>query len=125
MSIHFIQSRQVRWLVSENYVAVARLLPWLYSCIDDVAADVTFVEPTEGQRKGNIRENFAWLSIRGLETNGNAAQLRSRAKSYIDQPLGPPSILPPPGGGVRNRSEKIGSIKAMVARIMKQCVSTY
>ena len=110
--------------VSENYVAVARLLPWLYSCIDDVAPDVTFVEPTKEQRKWNMRENFAWLSIRGLDTNGNAEQLRSRVKNYIDQPLGPPSILPPPGGGVGNIIEMIGSLKAMVARIMKQCVST-
>jgi hypothetical protein len=45
-------------------------------------------------------------------------------KNYIDQPLGPPSILPPPGGGVGNIIEMIGSLKAMVARIMKQCVST-
>ncbi|MFY7881041.1 MAG: hypothetical protein ACOVR6_01995 [Fimbriimonas sp.] len=109
--------------VSENYVGVARLLPWLYSCIDDVAADATFIEPIRDQRRWTVKENFSWLSIRGLETNGNAEQLRTRVKCYMNQPTGPPPVLPPAGGGVENVITMISSLKAMVARIMKKSVT--
>ena len=48
---------------------------------NQINLNVTFVEPTKEQRKWNMRENFAWLSIRGLDTNGKAEQLRSREKN--------------------------------------------
>lgn len=76
--------------VSENYLAAARLLPWMYCCLDTLAADITFVTPTKEQKKWTMKENQQWLQIRGLETAGNAQQLRERVKTMIDRVEGPP-----------------------------------
>jgi hypothetical protein len=62
----------------------------MYCCLDTLAADITFVTPTKEQKKWTMKENQQWLQIRGLETAGNAEQLRERVKTMIDRVEGPP-----------------------------------
>jgi hypothetical protein len=109
--------------VSENYLAVSRLLTWLYSCIDNIAPDATFEQPESAQSKWSKCQNALWLSIRGLSTSGTASELRESVKQYMNQQGGPPPVLPPAGGNVQYVMQALQSLKAMIARVMASTVS--
>ena len=74
--------------VSENYLAMCRLLSWFYGSIDEVASDVVFNPPDLEQKKWSKKHNQGWLRARGLNINGNAEELRKRVKEYLLQPGG-------------------------------------
>jgi len=109
--------------VSENFVGVSRLLTWLYSGIDSIAADVSFEEPTVPQRRWTKRQNVLWLSIRGLTTSGAAKEISDIVAHYLTQPQGPPPILPPPGGTVLTVTNTLKNLQAMIARVMADAVT--
>jgi hypothetical protein len=109
--------------VLENYVGASRLLTWLYSCIDTIAPDLSFEEPTIQQNKWTRRQNSTWLSIRGLTTSGMAQEVSERVKHYQNQPQGPPEILPPPGGTVQIITATSQNLKATIAQIMAASVT--
>jgi hypothetical protein len=109
--------------VLENFVGVSRLLTWLYSCIDSIAPDVLFEEPTVHQRRWAKRQNLLWLSIRGLTTSGTAQEISDRVAHNLRQPQGPPPILPPPGGTVLTVKNTLKNLQAMIARVMADAVT--
>lgn len=105
--------------VSENYLALARLLCWFLSRLEDVASDPTCNIPEDKPQKcWNKRENHSWLSVRGQKCTGTAKELRDRVKLLMTQPGGPPSVLPPLGGSASNAHEMMLALQAMISRIM-------
>jgi hypothetical protein len=56
-------------------------------------------------------------------TTGTATELCQRVKQYKMQPLGPPAVLPPPGGEVHQVTEMIMILKAIISRIMTSLVT--
>jgi len=104
--------------VSENYLAMCRLLSWFYGSIDEVASDVVFNPPDLEQKKWSKKHNQGWLRARGLNINGNAEELRKRVKEYLLQPGGGPPLSLQQGGEVSNVYNMVVALKAMVARTM-------
>jgi hypothetical protein len=109
--------------VSENYVAVSRLLTWLFRGIDSIAPDTPTDDPEIPQRRWNKRQNCHWLSIRGLSVTGSALEVSARVREYQTQPNGAPPVLPPPGGTVQVLTSTLMNLKAMTARIMASSVT--
>lgn len=88
--------------VSENYLALARISAWVYSGLMDIANDPEYEEPNKPQARWTRQENEKWLSVRRLDSKGNAATLRERVASFMNSDDGPPSIPPPTGGSIGN-----------------------
>jgi len=109
--------------VSENYLSAARLMNWFYGTIDDIACDPTFTEPDRPMNKWTKLHNQGWLGIRGLDTTGNADQVRARVLAYTQHPDGPPPEKGPRGGEVANIHAVVESMKAMVSRLMCRYVT--
>jgi hypothetical protein len=109
--------------VSENYLGAARLMNWFYGSIDDIASDPVFVEPDRPMNRWTKPNNQGWLGSRGLDTTGNADQLRLRVLEYIQQPGGPPPEKGPQGGEVANVHAVVEALKAMVSRLMCRWVT--
>ena len=109
--------------MSENYLSAARLMNWFYGALDNIATDPTFVEPTRPMNKWTKLHNQGWLGVRGLDTTGNADQVRARVLEYVHQPEGPPTIKGPRGGEVSNVNAVVGAMKAMVSRLMCRSVT--
>jgi hypothetical protein len=63
------------------------------------------------------------LSIRGLDTKGNAAELKKCVREFMDQQGGPPAPLPPQGGAASNVYGVVTTLKAMVARLMNRSLT--
>jgi hypothetical protein len=95
----------------------------MYSCVDEIAPDLSFDEPTIDQSKWTKRQYSTWLSIRGLQLSGTAKEVSERVKQYQNQPQGPPETLPPPGGTVHILTATLQNLKAMIARIMTASVT--
>jgi hypothetical protein len=109
--------------VSENYLAHARLITWFYGSIDEVAIDQEFIVPNIPQKHWTRQQNHAWLSIRGLNSKGNAVELRNRVQSYMSMEGGPPPLAPLEGGPVRNVQQMLFSLKVLISHIMDSSMS--
>ena len=86
--------------VSENYLALVRIFKWIYGPIQLMEGDAApFVVPETPQRQWNKTVNVKWLRLRGLDTSGNALEVRDRVADYLAQPDEEvPALLPPRGG---------------------------
>ena len=67
--------------------------------------------------------NDRWLELRGLSTKGDFKQVRRRVAEYMKAPGGPPPILPPPEGSVKEVQETVNALLCMICRLMDRTVS--
>ncbi len=104
--------------VSENYLALSRVIKWFYSRLDHIADDKKFVQPCIPQKKWVMDDNKGWLRERGQPLSGNAAELRERVHNLMTQKGGPPSIVPPGGGPVENVMRCSRALSCMVSKLM-------
>lgn len=86
LKIQAYQGPKLGGWVSENFMAFAHVLPWLYSSIEDLPDDDTYVLPTRPRKEWNMDENRAWLRSRNLPTDGNADTLKLRVKDNWSLP---------------------------------------
>ena len=104
--------------ISELYLGAAHLFTWFYGAPDEIAEDPAYVPPVTPHQWWTREQNHQWLAAHGLESTGNASDLKVRVKEYIEQPGGPPPMCPPTGGTVKNVHNVVASLKAMVSRLM-------
>lgn len=109
--------------VSENYLALGRLLPWFYGGIGDVATDEEFIEPSVSPKNWTKKQNQAWLAIRALDTKGTAKVLRNRVQHYMTVDGGPPPLAPVEGGPVRNVLQMQFSLHVLLSYVMQTSTS--
>ena len=112
--------------VSENYLALARLLPWFYSSvplINDVPPP--YVEPPGPPKNWTVKQNKYWLSSRNLPSSGLAKVLKARVTSYMNQDGGPPPIANVATGTAADVTEVARSLWCMVCNVMVKEVSDY
>ena len=109
--------------VSENYLAFARVCKWFFLILDNVGRDEEeYVEPTKPQNKWTKKENTGWLKIRGLDTKGNALELRTRVATLQQKEGGPPPVLEPCGGTIDDVFNLVSAMFLMVRSVMvKSC----
>lgn len=104
--------------VSENYLALARLLKWFYSGLELLGDDPAFVEPDTPQHQWTMPVNKGWLKVRGLPQKGRAHELRERVKQHMNQEGGPPPIIPHSGGPVQTVKTCVQALSSLVACVM-------
>ena len=75
------------------------------------------------QNKWTSVQNKGWLAARGLDTKGRALEIRTRVKTYMEQPGGAPQVLEPQGGPVANVHAVISALNAMVSRLMRTTIT--
>jgi hypothetical protein len=85
--------------VAENYCALIMLSPWLFRFLmDDEFATTEVVQAPDGKPclKWTIKENRAWLQVRGKKVPANtpAAELTHLVKVHHDDPAGLPELVP-------------------------------
>jgi hypothetical protein len=68
--------------------------------IDEVAIDQEFVVPNIPQKTWTRQQNHVWLSIRRLNSKGNAVELRNRVQSYMSMEGRQSPLAPLEGGPV-------------------------
>jgi hypothetical protein len=80
--------------VSENFMAFARISPWVYSCLHTLEDDLP-LHPQDGKPIGKwtTEECKNFLRPRRILLSGNVKELRERVVENIDTPI------PPPVGG--------------------------
>jgi len=93
--------------VAENYLALTRLSLWFYGPLSQVNSDIIWEEPKTEHSKWAKKDNQKWLKIRGLDTNGNANDLKDRVASYMTNTNEIPPIIPPRGGSTESVLEVI------------------
>ena len=103
--------------ISENYLGFARIVSWVCSTIMLTREEEEYVPPTRPQPKWNAKENRTWLLIRGLDTKGNAEELRTRVAGVLATVPVPP-ILPPRGATNERTYDMIRAYAIMIAYIM-------
>ena len=104
--------------VSENYVGFLRVYKWVYSMLDTVADDVKYIEPVKPYTEWNGRECEQWLHSRGLNKTGTANEKKIRVATYMRAHNGPPLMMKPKGGSVKNVKSLVKAMQAMVSHIM-------
>ena len=97
---------------SENFVGLARVLPWAHSCTASLTTDQNppFDKPFSSWSKEECTD---FLKVRRLPTNGKINILRSRARSNKDMPVPPPS-----GGDAINLKRMVISQWMMLSHLM-------
>jgi hypothetical protein len=81
----------------ENYLAFARVMPWFYQNLPETRKDNSQEVQLPDVRTQKLwlkQYNVHWLKIRGLDTDGDAREVRERVGNYILNGPAPP-ILPP------------------------------
>ena len=99
--------------ISEHYLGAAHLFTWFYGALDEIAEDPAYVPPVMPHQWWTREQNHQWLAAHGLESTGNASDLKVRVKEYMEQPGGPPPMHPPTGGTVKNVHNVVASLKAI------------
>ena len=106
--------------VSENYLAMSRLLKWFYSSLDLIASDAApWHQPEKPQAKWSVVDNKAWLQLRGFPTSKkNAAALTAEVKHCMTEVDPPPPVIAMSAGPVETVMATVASLDEMISMIM-------
>jgi hypothetical protein len=75
-------------MVSENYMACARLMCWIFSTIPQVeTGNSGYIYSNPDPNKWGKVDNYHWLKERGQNCKGNAAELKERVKKLMDKQI--------------------------------------
>ena len=109
--------------VAENWLGYIKICKWVYGSLDTIAEDARYVPPTKPLHKWTRKENEEWLKVRGLLVVCSAIELKALVKEYINRENGPPDILPPKGGSLKNVHNVVNSMMRMISLIMSKSVT--
>lgn len=109
--------------IAENYLAYARIAPWLYQNYKDALPDVN---PEKDMPKHDLPLNNwtaknlkYWLRVRGLKVNGDKLTLLVRVKQYIEGEKTEPPLLPIP----KIEFDDISGLVSSLHRMLECCMS--
>jgi hypothetical protein len=109
--------------VSENFVGMARVLPWFYSNIINLLGDpFEYVNPVTPQSQWTAVQNKAWLKSRGLTQKGKAKLVSIKVKEFMTLPKYE-HALGPLGGPVADVLFMIRSLWTMTAHLMVRTIN--
>ena len=105
-------------------MAVARLMNWFYSEIDNIALDPFYEEPSKPLNKWTKSKNSTWLKVRGFDVSGlSASSLKDRVSDSMNATGGPPSVLEAPKGCSANVTALTAALSAMVSKLMTRTIT--
>ena len=107
--------------VSENWVAVCRLICWMYQTIPNVIPneDVDHSPPEKHINFWTGVEMKKWLVLRGLKRTGRSVDLRSRISRYLENPERIPEVLPKFSCDNKMAEHTIVSLQFLISRLMQ------
>ena len=110
-------------MVSENYLAFARIALWFYQNIGEAKVVKVVTIPTNlPQTKWNKPHNVEWLKLRGLEHSGLAKEVSERVvAAMLEDPV--PAILPQPSRPVKHVFDLVGSLTELLQCLMAPVVT--
>jgi hypothetical protein len=106
--------------VSENYLAMSRILKWFYSLLHRIASDKKiWVEPVDKPKdKWPAKDNKSWLQARGLNTDGRYLVLRARVLHYMTQVDPVPPVVEMLAGPVETVMSTVSSLDELISLFM-------
>ena len=106
--------------VSENLVAVCRLICWMYQTIPNVIPneDVDQSPPEKHLIFWTEIEKNKWLVLRGLRRTGRFVDLWSRISRYLENPEWIPEVLPKFSCDNKIAENNIVSLQFLISRLM-------
>lgn len=108
-------------LVSENWLGMSRLLKWYFSRLELVSsANLTWTEPTDRPpMEWTGKDCSNWLSLRGLDKEGCAADLKRRVARYflLEEGARPP-VVRQFGGPVTVVKDTLSSLSSLIGWLM-------
>ena len=104
--------------IAENWIAFIRLSKWIYGSLDTLIDDTVYSPPNKNLVKWTKPEVIEWLKARELPHSGKVNELKAKVKDLMNQTEGPPPIVPPKGGHVKNAINVIRSMSTMISCIM-------
>ena len=116
------------WL-AENYLAMARLIPWFYSQLDKLREEDESYEgdPTTDPKESfwTKKQNAAWLKARGLPVpqKSSATELRELVLEYLVSSDSPPEIVTKPTVTGKGVMSMLCSAHRMYCLIMSRSVT--
>ena len=111
--------------VSENYLALGKLLPWFYSMLDKVKPDVreeveNLVYDRENKKCWTSEQCKYWLEHRGLDSSGKADARQKRVHYYQTRKEGVPDRIKRGKVTPNKVMMVIQSLFAMLSRLMSK-----
>ena len=104
--------------VSENWISLGRIMKWIYSSIESVAPDFTFIFPTSPVETWSNKQNEGWLRYYGLSSQGNQLEKRQQVlDNYNSDKLESPEER---SGSIQNIEFLLSSISSMLSLIMSK-----
>ena len=104
------------WL-SSNFLAAARLLPWIYAGLD-FAEEEEYVEPETPLRRWTKVEKQDWLVAHGAPKSGKADELEQRIRDLKRRPGGPPPLAKARGPTNDEMKRTVTGAASMISRLM-------
>ena len=101
--------------MSENYLAFARLLPWVYAQMDDLEQDKPFEEPKDPVSKWKRADCQSFLRERRIKMDPSWKVAELRKLVLVNRNLPPKQAV---GGDVKNARMAILSLWAMLSHLM-------
>lgn len=113
----------VGWL-SENHLAISRLLKWFCSSLDLIASDAApWIEPNKHPDKWSMADNKEWLQLHGLpRSDMNAAALTGAAKHCMTEVHPHPPAAAMTAGPVATVMAAVASLDELISSIMVQVI---
>lgn len=110
-------------LISENFLAYARIAGWMYQNVDKAMPDRNIHKDAPPPEKTNhklwsVAELKYWLRVRGLDTSGNKGELRERIETAMKED---PPLEPLPIPDVTN--EDITRLITALSEMLECCMS--
>ena len=113
--------------ISENWLALSRVMKWFFSRLDDLSEDPPYEEPTTHPSAWKHDELKDWLRAHGLPRVGNKAYLEEQVLRYIgeDADLPYPDLVQPSGPEFSVVMDMLVSMQVMTSRIMVTTVCAH
>jgi hypothetical protein len=106
--------------VSENYVAISRVLKWFYSSLALIASDpAPWVEPNKPPEKWTIVDNRAWLTLHGFPSSDLcASKLKAKVLHCMTEVHPFPPEVAMSAGPVETVMLTVSTLDEMISLIM-------
>ena len=104
--------------VSENCLAMARIMRWFYGPLRTLKEPPPYSLPNKPYTQWLLKEIKDWMKSRGFKASGNKIELQAKLHDYMTQEGGPPPIAPKFLASAKLAENVIINFSAMVAHLM-------
>jgi hypothetical protein len=110
--------------ISENYLAISRLLKWFYSSLSLIASDpAPWQEPNKPPEKWTMVDNKAWLTLHGFPSSDlSASELTAKVLHCMTEVHPFPDEVAMSAGPVETVMATVSSLDELISLIMVESI---